>query len=354
MQHSNRILLVVVITILLAPAVQPTQESRDPRETALVKTISEELISKPPSKLMLDPFYEKYLDAMGIPVIASAAVSDTALLIARDIILHMLSERPDIRRTLIRSGQKVGIIGHAQKMSDIPEYKNLKKPAFGDRRLTAKEIAEYEKIQKMTDQEYWNMRARGLGGVYTTCGEENLLGIPGTRYFGEHILVHEFAHAVHKGIRACDPELADLIDQAYADAMALGLWKGQYASTNSGEYFAEGTQFWFWSNYEYKDGDKVVYSPLDLRTYDATLYDLLSRVYPSSHRIPLDVFYNFKESHPDLIEKKQNNSLSVETGHFDPASDFVHNPSDCLLITKSKGVLMGSVPYSKEGMFLKL
>ena len=306
MKHSKCILLIVVAMILLPATIQTAQESQDPRETALVRTINEELITKPPSKLMLDPFYEKYVDAMGIPVIASTAVSDTALLVARDIIIHMLSERPDIRQALIQSRQKVGIIGHAQQMSDIPEYKNLKKPAFGDRRLTAKEIEEYDKIRKMTDQEYWNRRARGLGGVYTTCGEENLLGIPGTRYFGEHILVHEFAHAMHRGIRACDPELANSIDLAYSDAMALGLWKGQYASTNSKEYFAEGTQFWFWSNYEHIDKDQVVYSPLDLRTYDPKLYDLLSRVYPSSHRIPLDVYYNFKENHPALNEKMQN------------------------------------------------
>lgn len=300
--------LIITVTLLISASFQQVQESQDPREMALVKTINEELISKPPSKLMLNPFYEKYVDAMGIPVIASAAVSDTALLVARDIIIHMLSERPDIRRALVQSGQKVGIIGHAQQMSDIPEYKNLKKPAFGDRRLTAREIAQYDKIRKMTDQEYWNMRARGLGGVYTTCGEENLLGLPGTRYFGEHILVHEFAHAIHRGIRAVDPELANSIDQAYTDAMALGLWKGQYGSNNPGEYFAEGTQFWFWSNYEYKDGDKDVYSPLDLRTYDPKLYELLSRVYPSSHRIPLDVYYNFKENHPDFIEKTQSKS----------------------------------------------
>ena len=54
----------------------------------------------------------------------------------------------------------------------------------------------------MTDQEYWNRRARGMGGRYTTGAEENVLGYPGTRYFGEHILVHEFWH----GIRArCGP-----------------------------------------------------------------------------------------------------------------------------------------------------
>ncbi|MDD8030726.1 MAG: glycoside hydrolase [Acidobacteriota bacterium] len=303
MKHSKCIIFLVGIMVFFTATIQLAQESRNQKETALIKMINEELISKPPAKLMLDPFYEKYVDAMGIPIIASAAVSDTALLIAREIIIQMLSERPDIRRTLVRTGQKVGIIGQTQQMSDIPEYKNLKKPEFGDRRLTAKEIAEYDKIKKMSDQEYWNRRARGLGGVYTTCGEENLLGIPETRYFGEHILVHEFAHAIHRGIRACDPELAEAIDQAYADAMAIGLWKGQYASTNSGEYFAEGTQFWFWSNYEYQDGDKVVYSPLDLRTYDPKLYDLLARIFPLNHRISLDVYYNFKENYPELAKK---------------------------------------------------
>ncbi len=303
MIHVKPTALLVSLLLFVSTWGLYPQEQADPRGNALIEDLGGALITRPPSKLMLDPFYEKYVDAMGIPVIASAAVSDTALLIARDIIIHMLSERPDLKQALIRSRQKVGIIGHAQQMSDIPEYKNLKKPEFGDRRLTTGEIAEYDKIRQMTDQEYWNRRARGLGGVYTTCGEENLLGMPGTRYFGEHILVHEFAHATHRAIRAADPELAADIDEAYADAMALGLWKGQYGSTNSGEYFSEGTQFWFWSNYEYRDGDKVIYSPLDLRNYDPKLYELLSRVYPSSHRIPLDAYTNFKERYPEHVRK---------------------------------------------------
>ncbi len=47
-------------------------------------------------------------------------------------------------------------------------------------------------------------------------------------------------------------------------------------------------------------------------------------------------------------------TFSVEPGLFDPENGFGYNPSDLLLITKKKGVLMGSVPYSKEWMFLKL
>jgi len=47
-------------------------------------------------------------------------------------------------------------------------------------------------------------------------------------------------------------------------------------------------------------------------------------------------------------------TFSVEPGLFDPKNDFGYNPSDLLLVTKKKGVLMSSVPYSKEWMFLKL
>jgi hypothetical protein len=280
----------------LAAQTAPSQQTGLPIFTDFAAA----LIGKPPVKLMLDPFYEKYCDAMGIPVIASGKVSDLAILIARDIIVHMLSERPDIRRALITEGQKVGIIGKDQQMSDIPEYKNLKKPELGDRRLTVGEIANYEKIRQQTDAEYWNRRARGLGGVYTTCGEENLLGIPGTRYFGEQILVHEFAHAIHRAIRASDPQLAADIEKRYADAMALGLLKGHYGSNNSGEYWCEGTQFWFWSNFEYKDGDRKVYSPAELRSYDPGLYELLGRVYPTSHYIPMDPFWNHKECYKPM------------------------------------------------------
>ena len=60
--------------------------------------------------------------------------------------------------------------------------------------------------------------------------------------------------------------------------MAKGLWKNHYASTNANEYWAEGAQTWFWSNYEYMDGEIRVQTPEDLQRYDPKLYELLSRV----------------------------------------------------------------------------
>src|SRR3546814_11638335 len=69
--------------------------------------------------------------------------------------------------------------------------------------------------------------------------------MPGTRYFGETILVHEFSHAILDAMESADPALFAQVQKAYADAMAKHLWAGQYGATTAHEYWAEGTQSWF-------------------------------------------------------------------------------------------------------------
>jgi hypothetical protein len=261
-------------------------------ERAIITDYHRAAISTPPAHLDLDPFYQKYVDAQGIPITTSANVPDVALLVARDIIVYMLSDRPDVRNAIIEDGGRLGIMAQSEMTTDLPEQRDWKKPSLDDARLTDYERANYDVIAAMTDAEYWNKRARGMGGRYTTCAEENVLGYPGTRYFGENICVHEWSHSIHRGIREVDPELAQAIEAAYQDAKAKGLWEGHYASNTVAEYWAEGTQFWFNSNYEYENGNTYILTSDDLKRYDPVLYELLGRVYPDSHRIPMDVFYN--------------------------------------------------------------
>ena len=262
------------------------------KESPLITNYVQAMISAPPETLTLDPFYKKYTDAMGIAVVSSEKVPDSALLVARDILIHMLSNRPDLRKEMVRKKMRVAVMAESESTTDIPEQRNWKKPSRDDPRLTPNERNNYDNgIAKMTDKEYWDRRARGMGGNPTTCAEENLLGYPGTRYFGENIFVHEFSHAIMGvGIRSADPTLFAEIQAAYKDAMAKGLWTNHYASTNANEYWAEGTQTWFWSNYEYVDGTIRVQTPDDLQKYDSKLYELLARVYPD-HHIPADVYY---------------------------------------------------------------
>jgi hypothetical protein len=246
-------------------------------------------------------FYGKYADADGIPVLASAKVPDEALLVARDIVNHMLA-RADIRADLIKRGARVGIMANSDSVMDFPEQRDWKKPGRVDRRLTDYERASYDQpggIASMTAREYWNRRARGMGGTFTTCAEENLLGYPGTQEFGNNVLVHEFAHNIHSTVRRVNPELDKELQAAYKEATTKKMYlnaRGErnYAVNTIEEYWAMGTQWWFWDNYHrvfVTDGvEHTVWSPEDLERYDPKLYSILSRVY-ADHRIPADAYH---------------------------------------------------------------
>ena len=242
-----------------------------------------------PESLGVNPFYRKYTDAHGIPVLASEKVPDAALLVARDIVNTMLAGRPDLRKALIERKWRTGVIAEVEMTMDIPEYSRMKRPG-----------APPDEPVNQLDRDYHANRSRGLGGNPTTGAEENLLGYPGTRYFGEHIFVHEFSHAIMGGgIRTVDPAMYAEIRAAYDEAMAAGKYvhpdgRKHYATTNPSEYWAEGAQWWFFSNYgECFAGNIKVESPEEFQAYDPKLHALLARVF-TTHRIPMDVFHGRK------------------------------------------------------------
>lgn len=248
-------------------------------------------LGRPPAALALDPFYAKHVDAGGIPVVGSARVPDSALLKAREIVDALLARRPDVRAELVRLGARVGVMAEEEATTDLPEHRDWKKPRRDDRRLTACELKTFAAIEAMSDREYWNMRARGTGGLFTTVGAENLLAVPGSRYFGENILVHEFSHAILTAIERVDPSLYAEIGRAYAAAQAAGKWKGDYAGVTIQEYWAEGTQFWFNTNMLARLDEAEVVSAADLVRYDPALTRALEQAYGRRHRIAADLFH---------------------------------------------------------------
>ncbi len=271
------------------------EANRRQREQLRLKTgVPAELISdygkanvgSVPESLGVSPFYKKYTDAMGIPVIASEKVPDAALLVARDIVNSMLAARPDIRKALVARGWRTGVIAEMEMTMDIPEYSKMKRPG-----------APRDEPVTQEDRDYHANRSRGLGGNPTTGAEENLLGYPGTRYWGEHIFVHEFAHAIMSGgLRDVDPGMLVEIRAAYDSAMGAGKYvhvdgRKHYATTNANEYWAEGVQWWFFSNYgECFAGNVKVETPDEFAAYDPALHELIGRVF-TTHRIPMDVFH---------------------------------------------------------------
>ncbi len=254
-------------------------------------SISSARVGPVPQSLRLDPFYAKYADARGIPIVGSARVPDEALLIARDIVVAQLAHRPDLRREVVRQGTRVGIMAVDESMTDLPEHRHWKKPTKDDPRLTVCEKERYSRIEAMSDRDYWNLRARGSGGHFTTVGAENLLAMPGSRYFGENILVHEFAHAILYAIERADPALHARIRRAYDQALRERLWEGEYAAVTIDEYWAEGSQIWFHTAIIARPRGTEILSPEDLKRHDPRLHSALAAVYGPRHRIAADRFH---------------------------------------------------------------
>ena len=95
---------------------------------------------------------------------------------------------------------------------------------------------------------------------------------------GRCVLMHEFAHAVHDQlIGYADPT----VKAAFAQAMERRLYdKGQYATTNAAEFFAELTCSYL---------DRLDYFPAtreDLQKHDPTTFKLMQKVWGSGLRKP--------------------------------------------------------------------
>ena len=210
----------------------------------------------------LAPFYQKHIDAGGLPIVSSSKVADCALLEAAWLINQMLDGRNEIRRAIIRSDVKVrvAIMATTEFTTDLPEHSDLKPKPF------------------------WDKRARGLGATAerpaVSCGEENLLCYPGDPYVTENILIHEFGHVIHEvGMKGVDPQFDSHLEATYLKAMKDGLWSGKYASQNRMEYWAEGVQSWFDTNRVNDHDHNEVHTRAQLKEYDPGLSKLLAEVF---------------------------------------------------------------------------
>ncbi|MDE0605304.1 MAG: hypothetical protein OXI18_12955 [bacterium] len=190
-------------------------------------------LGPPPAELGFDPFYQKYLDASGIPIVTAAAVPDAALYKTRDLFHEVLANRPDLIEALAKSGMHVTMMAEGSVITQIPEFSQLNEQ-FPDRD--------------------WNVTTLGGGlGPTTflplmTAAAVNVLCLEGDVFPHESVMIHEIGHAVlNMAIEAQmgDEEFRLRIRAAYEAALAAGLWKHTYAASDEDEYWAEGTVGWF-------------------------------------------------------------------------------------------------------------
>jgi hypothetical protein len=211
----------------------------------------------------------------GVPIRAHADVSDAALLVAADRLSRMLRPLPKpVLERLQRRGASFHVIGMAQGTSDLPEHVHMKGVPGG-----------YTKEGSIT----LDQRTRGMGGLRSSCGEENLIDLDSDpRYGGCDILTHEFAHCVMDV--GLTPALRQEIRDTHQQAVDQGLWSRPdgsraYAGSNASEYFAELTMWYFGTHGEYVDRAAQTPSPGPggLARYDPLGFALLSSIYSGTH-----------------------------------------------------------------------
>ena len=186
-------------------------------------------ISSPSIAIIAPPekgFFAKRLDYEGIVIKAPTNVVDDALFAARGRLLMMLSNLPSVRVKLAAAGAELHIIGRDQVTTDLPEWRHDK----------GKPLQEYNGLTR-------DQRTRGMGGLHTSCGEENLLKLDKDRYRGRDICVHEFAHNIlQHGMASAAREK---FREQYRRSLDRGRWTGSYAGSNPHEFFAELAMWYF-------------------------------------------------------------------------------------------------------------
>jgi len=251
--------LVGILAAAVPAAAAPAPDS--PAPAAAPKAPLEIIRLDPPE----DGFFSKQLDYHGIPIKAHAVVADEALLAAYGWLDRLLGRQEAAVANLRDAGAQLHVIGKDQATSDLPENRRFKgKPWDG----------------KLTIDE----RTRGIGGLIASCGEENLLGLPGDRYKGRNICVHEFSHTLFA--YGLSPDVRERITAQYRRSLDKGLWKGAYSATSPGEFIAELTMWYVGAR-----GDLGMPPPKPangaegLRQYDPEAYALLDDLY--SGRLPV-------------------------------------------------------------------
>ena len=222
-----------------------------------------------PKILDIDPpeknFFSKRLDFHGIPIKAHKVVADEALYAAYErlalMFTNLLTKQPIVLSNLVAAGAALHIIGRDQVTTDLPEWRHDK----------GKPLAEYKGLTR-------DQRTRGMGGLLTSCGEENLLKLQPDRYRGRDICLHEFAHNVLNN--GCQRAVEKRFDEQRKRSLAKGLWQKSYAGSNADEFFAELTMWYFGTRGDLSmTGPKPVPGREGLKEYDPEAFALMDDFY---------------------------------------------------------------------------
>ena len=218
-----------------------------------------------PAITVIDPlesgFFAKRLDYEGIAIKAPTNVVDEALFAAYGRLSMMLSNLPSVRVKLRSAGAELHIIGRDQVTTDLPEWRHDK----------GKRLDEYHGLTR-------DERTRGMGGLLTSCGEENLLRLENDHYRGRDICVHEFAHNILG--QGASRTVREKVREQLRRSLDGGLWVGSYGGSNHDEFFAELSMWYFGTHGDLgMKGSKPGNGRAGLKAYDPEAFTLLDDFY---------------------------------------------------------------------------
>jgi hypothetical protein len=236
-------------------------------------------VGPPPAKLKLDSYYTKFTWAREFTVLGREA-SDRALLKANDTIRKMFAYRHDILKALIADGVRLVVLGPTERVSDLPEYRQVAREDF-DRLARLVEFTPETKV--------------------LVVGEENVLGNPARPKVGPSQVVRLLSQAAYRvaGTRPVDPNwekrgrsvqqyelrvkrldvrFDDRLGTLYDEALKAGKWTGTAAANDRAEYWSTGVLAYFDAAGQEaapKDATHPIRTRELLEKYDPGLYALV-------------------------------------------------------------------------------
>jgi hypothetical protein len=200
-------------------------------------------VGLPPAKFKINPYYTKFTWAREFTVLGRQA-SDEALLKANDTIRKMFAYRHDILKALIADDVKLVVLGKGEKISDLPEFANLKNSKDFDAKAR---VLNYRPETKLL-----------------VIGEEQVVGDSSGR--GDCALMRMFVKALHQvtatrpvdpnwenrgrsvqqyelRVKRLDVQFDEKLKQIHQSAMGKGLWKG--LENDRVDYLAGGVLAYF-------------------------------------------------------------------------------------------------------------
>ena len=247
-------------------------------------------VSAPPPKLNIDPHYTKFTWAREFTVVGRAATGHS-LLKANDTIRKLFAYRHDILKAFIADGLKLVVLGHDEKLSDLPEFKASADKAAIDVLARSGYFPELKLL---------------------VAAEENVAADPRQPGIGDNHLLRVFASAIyHKlasrpvdetwdqrprgvwqqyelGLKRLDVRLGQRLNELHAQALTAGKWKGTSAIHDPHAYWLTGVLAHF-------DAAGQQPAPLDsqlpittretLQAYDADLAALVHETFAYGGRV---------------------------------------------------------------------